>query len=88
MPRFFFSFLSDGSLAQDPEGTEAANLAEAKAIAIASTLLANQVKSGSDTALDAVMVTDESGTEVLTIHARDVLPKPLREGRPQRRRRG
>jgi hypothetical protein len=78
MPRLFFNFLSHGSLAEDPAGTEASNLAEAKAIAIASTreLLADQVKSGSDTALEAVIVTDESGTEVLTIHTRDVLPKP------------
>ena len=80
MQRFFFNFLSGDLMAQDPEGTELANLEDAKQMALASAreVLANNIKSGSVTPLVAVIVTDESGKELLTIRAKDILPAALK----------
>jgi hypothetical protein len=41
-------------------------------------LVAENVKQASNAPLEAVIVTDENGKELITIAARDVLPEPLK----------
>jgi hypothetical protein len=48
------------------------------ALASARELLADNIKSESQSPLEAVIITNESGQELMTIPARDVLPEPLR----------
>jgi hypothetical protein len=52
----------------------------AAALVAARELLADNVKSGTDNPLKAVIITDESGQELMTISANDILPR-----RPKRR---
>jgi hypothetical protein len=80
MPRFFFNFLAGDSIAEDPEGTEVSSLEKAKAVASACAreILAENIRSASTNPTQAVIVTDESGKELLTIRARDILPESLK----------
>jgi hypothetical protein len=48
------------------------------ALASARELLADNIKSGSKTPIEAVIVTSESGQELMMIPAKDVLPEPLK----------
>jgi hypothetical protein len=63
MPRFHVDFRSGGSTASDDQGIERATLEEARTTALASAreLLACDIKSGSKTPLEAVIITSESG---------------------------
>jgi hypothetical protein len=80
MPRFYVNFRSGGSTANDDEGIECATLEDARTTALASAreLLAGDIKSESKTPLEAVIIMSESGQELMTIPATDVLPEPLR----------
>jgi hypothetical protein len=81
MPQFFFNFSRGGAIAQDPEGLDTPNLEAAKALAIQSVreLLADNIKANVADPIESVIVTDESGAELLTIRARDVLPERLKK---------
>jgi hypothetical protein len=80
MPRFYVNFRSGGSTANDDQGIECATLEEARKMALGSAreVLADNIKSGSKTPLEAVIITNKSGRELMTILAREVLPEPLR----------
>jgi hypothetical protein len=80
MPRFYFNFRSGDSTTNDDQGIECATLEDARKMALASAreLLADNIKSGSKTPVEAVIIMSESGQELMTIPARDVLPEPLR----------
>ncbi len=77
MPRFFINFQTGDLIAKDDEGQDYPGLEEARSAALASAreLLADNIRSASRNALDAVIITDESGVEVMMISAKDVLPK-------------
>jgi uncharacterized protein DUF6894 len=81
MPRFFIHFQnSNDTLAKDDMGQDLPGLEEARAAALVSAreIVADNVKAGTSISLVAVIVTNESGRELLTILARDVLPEPLK----------
>ena len=77
MPRFFINYQSGDLIAKDDEGHDYPGLEEARSAAEASAreLLADNIRSATPNALDAVIITDESGVELMMISARDVLPK-------------
>jgi len=81
MPKFFINFRNANKIvAKDEIGIDVPGLKEARAAAIASAreIVADNVKEGAITPLDAVIVTDESGRTLMTILAKDVLPDPLK----------
>ena len=80
MPVFFIHTLTGDMIAEDDEGINMPSLEEAHAMAIVSAreLLADNIKSASATPLKAVIITDETGKELMTILAKDVLPEPLK----------
>jgi hypothetical protein len=80
VPRFFFHVRKGGSLIRDDEGTEAQNLEAAKEMALQSTreLLADEIKAGATDPIQSIIVADDSGNELLTITARDILPDSLK----------
>ena len=77
MPRFFIDFRRGDLIAKDDEGHEYSGLDEARAAALASAreILADNVKSAARHPLDTVIITSESGDVLMTITAKDVLPK-------------
>jgi hypothetical protein len=77
MPRFYINFLSGGRIAEDDQGIECATLEDVRKTALASAreLLADNIKWGSKTPVEAVIIMSESGQELMTIQARDVLPE-------------
>jgi hypothetical protein len=80
MPRFYVNFRSGGSTASDDQGIDCATLEEARTTALASAreLLADNIKSGSQSPLEAVIISSESGQELMTIPAKDALPEALK----------
>ena len=82
MPKFYINFRHGDQIAKDDQGQDFPGLEEAEAAALvaARELLADNVKSGTDKSLKAVIITDESGQELMTISANDILPR-----RPKRR---
>jgi|GraSoiStandDraft_16_1057320.scaffolds.fasta_scaffold1654528_2 hypothetical protein len=81
MPKFYINFRHGGEVAEDDEGIELQTLEEAREVALTSAreLLADSVKSASDDPpLEAVIITDESGRELMTISAKEALPEPLK----------
>jgi hypothetical protein len=80
MAKFFISFLRGGEISEDDEGQDFPGLQEAGMAAMVSAreLLADHIKAGSKTPLEAVIIKNDRGQEVLRIPAREVLPEPLR----------
>jgi hypothetical protein len=79
MPKFFIGFRRGDRFAEDDEGQDFTGLDQAHAAALASAreLMADNVKSASSP-WDAVIITSESGDVLLTVAAKDVLPKSLK----------
>jgi hypothetical protein len=77
MPKFFIGFRRGGLFAEDDEGHDFPGLDQARAAALASAreLMADNVRSGTHSPLDAVIITSESGAVLMTITAKEVLPK-------------
>ena len=77
MPKFFFNFRTRNGLSRDEEGTEFPTLEKAREAALTSVreLVCDNVKSASKDPLEAVIVTDESGRELMTILAENVIPQ-------------
>jgi len=80
MPLFFINFRRDDQISKDDVGIDLPSLKEAGEAALVSAreILADTVKSGAKDPIQAVMITDESGQELMTIPAKDVLPEPLK----------
>jgi hypothetical protein len=81
MPLFFINFRTGDQISKDDVGIELPGPEEARATALASAreILADSVKSGTKNSPEAVTITDESGQELLTIAAREVLLEPLKK---------
>jgi hypothetical protein len=80
MARFYINFRNGNEIAKDDEGQDLPGLEEARAAALVSAreILADNVKAGAKNPLQAVIITDESGQEIMTIPAKEVLPDPLK----------
>jgi hypothetical protein len=81
MPKFYIHFRnSNGTFAQDDVGQHLPGLQEAKAAALVSAreIVADNVKAGTESPLFAIIISNESGQDLLTILAKDVLPEPLK----------
>jgi hypothetical protein len=79
MPRFFIHFRNGDIIATDDTGLDLPGLEEAKAAAVVSgrEVLANNVKYNADNPLTEIIIADESGVQIATILAKDILPEPL-----------
>jgi hypothetical protein len=77
MPRFFINYQSGDLIAKDDEGHSYPSLDEARSAALASAreILADNIRSATPNVLNAVIITNESGEELMMISAKDVLPK-------------
>ena len=77
MPRFFINYQSGDLIAKDDEGQDYPGLDEARSAALASAreILADNIRSATRNALDAVIITNESGVELLMFSAKDIMPK-------------
>jgi hypothetical protein len=80
MPKFFFGFRNGETIIKDNAGQDFPSLYDAKKAALASVreLVAENVKSDSPRPVEAVIITDESGEELMTLPAREVLPELLK----------
>lgn len=80
MPKFFFNFRNGNTIAKDELGVDLPSLDDARQAALGSAreMVAENVRTNSNTPVEAVIVTDEVGSELLTICARDVLPELLK----------
>ncbi len=79
MSRFFLHQEIDGDILEDPDGTEAADLAEVRqqAIEAARQLVANAILGGTAPLGRAFRITDEAGHVLLVLPFRDALPPDL-----------
>jgi hypothetical protein len=84
MARFYIHFRSREKIDKDAVGTELPSLARACEAALASLreLLAENIHAGAKTPVEAAIITDESGQELMTIPVQDVLPESLKKGKP------
>jgi hypothetical protein len=80
MPRFYIHSQNGDVIAKDDEGEDLPGLEEAKAAAVVSAreIIADNIKGNAKNPLRAVMIVNESGQNLLTILAKDVLPEPLK----------
>jgi hypothetical protein len=80
MPRFYIHFRNGDKIATDDTGLDLPGLEEAKATAVVSgrEVLANNVKYNADNPLTEIIIMDESGIQVATILAKDILPEALK----------
>ncbi len=80
MPLFYISFQRGDQISHDDEGQDLPGLEEARATALASAreLVADQIKAGTKTPLDAVIITNDRGEQLMRIPAKEVLPEPLK----------
>ena len=78
--KILINFQNGDQIAQDDEGVDLPNLEEARKAALISAreIIADNVRSNTDNPLLAVIITGESGQDLLTISAKDILPEPLK----------
>jgi hypothetical protein len=76
MPKYFISFQNNSALAQDDEGQDLPGLDEARTAAMVSAreILADNIKGNAKNPLLVVIITNETGKELMRIDAKDVLP--------------
>jgi hypothetical protein len=79
MPRYYINFRKADLIANDDEGQDFPGFEEAIAAALISAreLLADNIKSPATAPLEAVIITNEDGVELITILAKDILLEPL-----------
>jgi hypothetical protein len=79
MPRFYINFRKGVLIAKDDEGQDFPTIDEAKSAALISAreILADNIKSPGTDPIEAVIITDEGGVELITILAKDFLLEPL-----------
>ena len=84
MGRFYIHFRNREKIDKDDRGIDLPSLAEAGEVALVSLreLLAENIHAGSKTPVEAAIITDESGRELMAIPVQDVLPEPLRMSKP------
>jgi hypothetical protein len=77
MPRYYLHIQQGDQLLRDPDGIECLDLEAARAEAVAGIrdILAEAIKRGADDGLeDVLVITDESGRELITIPFSEALP--------------
>jgi hypothetical protein len=79
MARFYIHFRTR-KIDKDDIGIDLPSLAEAREAALAALreLLAENIHADSKTPVEAAIITDESGRELVMIPAKEVLPEPLK----------
>jgi hypothetical protein len=84
MARFYIHFRSRNKIDKDDRGIDLPGLVEAREAALVSLreLLAENIHAGSKTPVEAAIITDESGRELVAIPVQDVLPDLLKMSRP------
>ena len=84
MARFFIHFRTRGRIDKDNFGIDLPSLAEARGVALDSLreLLAENIHSGSEAPVEAAIISDGNGRELMAIPAQDVLPGALRMRKP------
>ena len=86
MPRFYINYRNRDRgtqaemVARDEVGIEVSGIEQARAAALVSAreMLADDVRFDSPHPMESVFITDETGQEVMTIAAVDVMPKTAR----------
>jgi hypothetical protein len=80
MPRYYINFQNTNHLAKDDVGIVSPSLEGAWKAALVSAreIMADNIRSATDAPLQAVIITDEGGQEVLHIQAKDILPDPMK----------
>lgn len=81
MSRYFFHVRSGEHLTTDDEGTECADVADARPQALASAreLLADAIKASKNEIPDYFIIADANGRELMTVPFIEALPKHLRK---------
>jgi hypothetical protein len=81
MARFHINFRQGDEINKDLVGIDLPSLAEAFEAALLSLreLLAEDIHSASNTPVEAAIITDESGRELMAIPVKDVLPERLKK---------
>ena len=81
MAKFYIHFRYHNTIAHDDVGIDLLSLKEAREVALFSLreLLAENIHADSKTPVMAVIITDESGRELMVIPVQDVLPEPLKK---------
>jgi hypothetical protein len=84
MAKFHIHLRSCDKFDKDDIGVDVPSLAEARqvAIAILRELLAENIHAGSSTPVEAAIITDECGRELMAIPVQHVLPEPLKRRKP------
>jgi DNA-binding transcriptional regulator LsrR (DeoR family) len=77
MARFYINFRNANQLAKDDVGVDLPSLDEARKAALISAreIVADNIKGAATAPLEAVIITDEGGQELMTIPASEVLPE-------------
>jgi hypothetical protein len=77
MPRFYITFRNGNQVAKDDVGIDLPSLDEARKAALVSVreIVADYVKGAATAPLEAVIITDEGGHELMTITASEILPE-------------
>jgi hypothetical protein len=80
MPKFFINSRNGDKIMKDLDGIDVPSLDKAREAALKAVreLVAENIRSNSEQPVLPAIITDESGNELLTISAREVLPEPLR----------
>jgi hypothetical protein len=87
MAKFHIHLWSRDKVDKDDAGVDVSNLAEARevAIAILRELVAENIHAGSSTPVEAAIITDRDGRELMTIPVQHVLPEPFMRRKPTKR---
>lgn len=81
MAKFYIHFRNRDKIDKDDVGVDLPTLAEACELALLSLreLLAENIHANSKTPVEAAIITDQSGRELMAIPAQDVLPEPFKK---------
>jgi hypothetical protein len=79
--KFYIHFRNRDKIDKDDVGVDLPTLAEACELALLSLreLLAENIHANSKTPVEAAIITDQSGRELMAIPAQDVLPEPFKK---------
>jgi hypothetical protein len=80
MPRFYFYLKEAGRMVSDEEGLElaSAEVARAEAMDAVREILARSVRTGEDSEVEALIVTDADGHPIMSVSLKEVLLDSLK----------
>jgi hypothetical protein len=81
MPRFYFYLKESGHMVSDEEGLELASpdVARAEAMDAVREILAQSVRTGEDSDVESLIVTDADGHPIMSVSLKDVLLDSLKK---------